>query len=1205
MRYLKLSSKAVLFILCFYVFTVNAQNNKEILLKSGNYTLESNIDKIIANSNPYTQSELVNGNYYRIIQFKTIPNQIQKKILKNSGVTLLNYIPKNAFFALLSTSADLNSLKTNGALGVFPIDKKYKLTTALLNKNYPDWAMYGENMIELNAIYYSNISEKTILDKLNRLGLEVTMSNDAQTVRFRIKISELDQIYNEPAFYYFEEIDSPPVAEGTEDRTSHRSNSIATDYLGGLKYDGTGMTVMLQDNSIIDSHIDFTGRVTNDGSASQSGDHGEHTGGIIAAAGNLDPKGRGMAFGTDLLVYGSSDNNFNDVPTLYTTDDLTITSKSYGNGNNAGYTALARQLDQQVRNMPSLIHVFSAGNSGTSDFGYGAGSGWGNITGGHKQGKNVLAVGNLSITDGLAGSSSRGPAADGRIKPDICAVGTSVYSTLEPNNYQNMSGTSMACPGVAGTMAQLYHAYKSMNGGVNPNSALMKASVLNTAEDLGNVGPDFKYGWGRINARRAYELLNANNYLSATITQGGNNSHTINVPAGVSQLRVMVYWSDYEASANASPALVNDINMQVVDPSVTSFNPWVLDETPNATALNSLAVRGIDALNNVEQVTIDNPASGNYSVNVSGFAIPQGPQEYFVVYEFVMDEVVLTYPIGGEGFAPGTTETIRWDSYGVTGNFNLEYSTDNGGSWTPIVSNYPFVLRYYNWNVPAVLSGQAKVRVTRGALSDESDDVFSIIGTPTNLTVDWACPDSMQMSWSSVSGATGYEVSMLGSKYMDSVGVSSTTSYVFYGVPANNSYWLSVRSLGPNFAQGERAIAIEKTPGTFACPINIDASLTNLGPLNNSTFLACIANNLDVDITITNEGVNSISNVPVHYTLNGGAAVNEIYSPSIAPGASVTYTFTSQISPISGLNTLVVWNSLTGDGNNLNDSVVSQFNFNTSAAKNIPWSDNFETFITCNTTSNCEVEVCNLNNDFINEANGVVDDIDWRTDINGTPSTGTGPSTDFNPGTVVGKYIYLEASGSPVCSNKQANLLSPCLDLTNIQNPLLTFAYHMEGADIGSLHVDILVNGVWTNDIMTAISGNQGSNWLTQNVSLNAYIGNIINLRFRGITGNDYESDIALDDINVSGTVGLDENLLFTEFNIHPNPSNGLFNFVYNGEELLTVKVVDVNGKLLFEKEINTMENGVIDLTGYANGFYMLILNTEKNIITKKLSKTN
>jgi hypothetical protein len=189
----------------------------------------------------------------------------------------------------------------------------------------------------------------------------------------------------------------------------------------------------------------------------------------------------------------------------------------------------------------------------------------------------------------------------------------------------------MSCPGVAGTLAQLYHAYKDLNGGTNPPSGLIKATVLNTADDIGNVGPDFIHGWGRINARRAFELISDNNYISSSISNGGSNVHNITVPSGTDQLRVMVLWVDYEGAVSSSPSLVNDINMNVVDPGTTSYNPWVLDPTPNATTLDLPAVRGIDNLNNMEQVTINAPTSGSYTVNISGFSIPQGPQDYYLV----------------------------------------------------------------------------------------------------------------------------------------------------------------------------------------------------------------------------------------------------------------------------------------------------------------------------------------------------------------------------------------------------------------------------------------------------------------------------------------------------------------------------------------------------------------------------------------------
>ena len=73
---------------------------------------------------------------------------------------------------------------------------------------------------------------------------------------------------------------------------------------------------------------------------------------------------------------------------------------------------------------------------------------------------------------------------DGRIKPDIGAKGTNVYSTEHDNTYGSKTGTSMSCPGISGVMAQLYHAYKDLNQNQNPNSALMKCVLLNSAMTL-------------------------------------------------------------------------------------------------------------------------------------------------------------------------------------------------------------------------------------------------------------------------------------------------------------------------------------------------------------------------------------------------------------------------------------------------------------------------------------------------------------------------------------------------------------------------------------------------------------------------------------------------------------------------------------------------------------------------------------------------
>ena len=917
-------------------YTGHTQNTSDVYFKSGRYT-----PKMKLSAESFSSEEVVNGNYYRLICFDQIPTLQEKEELKNQGICLLNYVPRNAYFASISTEAALNDLNNFGINNVEPILSRFKLSEELHEKIYPHWTLFGENHIELNCMYFKNIPESSIIAELERLGAEILRSNSANIIRIRIAIESLSMLYASPGLYYFESLEPPSEPENLDGRTDHRSNVLSTDYNSGLKYDGTGVTVMMQDDGFIGDHIDYEGRVdqTNCSGCSyaDANNHGDHVAGTIMGAGNLNPKYKGMAFGASLLVFNSNNDNYDDVPNLYATQELVITSKSYSDGCNAGYDTRAHQLDQQTHELTSLLHVFSAGNSGASDCGYGAGVGWGNITGGHKSGKNVIAVGNLTATDDLNSSSSRGPAKDGRIKPDICSVGTSVISTISDYAYESKTGTSMACPGVAGTIAQLYHAYKDVNGGANPSSGLIKAALLNTAEDLGNPGPDFKFGWGRINGGKAHALISQGNYIASSINQSGNNSHNLTIPAGVSKLKIMLYWMDYEGITNATIALVNDLNMQVIDPAMVSFNPWVLNPFPNAVTLNDVAIRTVDNLNNMEQVTIDSPLPGAYSINIDGFSVPEGPQEYFIVYEFDQEKVNLTYPLGGEGFYPGTTERIRWDASEGINDFTLEYSLDNGGNWT-YITTAPANVRYATWLVPNTLTGQARIRVTRNSLSDESDDVFSIIRVPANLDFAWSCPDSLMLVWDSVPGATSYELYMLGSMYMDSIGTSTDTNFVFMA-SANDENWFSVRAMGPNGARSERAVAVRKLPGQFGC---------SWSPPFAEIGIICDSISSTECTQVLNESINVDANSTYLWYFPTG-------TPSSSTDENPTVCFSS-----SGYQnaSLVVTNSAGTDSAYFANFVFVQ------GSMDLPYHEGFENMITFNGQENWSTYNPDVNNTF-------------------------------------------------------------------------------------------------------------------------------------------------------------------------------------------------------------------------------------------------
>ncbi|MFN5323514.1 MAG: S8 family serine peptidase, partial [Bacteroidota bacterium] len=1087
-----------------------------IKFKTGTIYPQSNLESVISNPN-LTLEEIFDGNYFRIITFLEIPSESLRSNLESAGIKLYNYLPDKTYMATIQVNADLSILNTAQVHSLIPFEPQWKLNRDLSSGTYPAWAVKERGTADVIVRYHKGINADRVVESLIAAGGSLIRRYDySNWVEIRIAEGKHLEFAALPFVNGMEPIAPPPVPDDEKGRTLHRSNVINSDSPMGRHYDGTGVSVALADDGPVGPHIDYQGRIDQSNATANSGTHGDMTAGILMGAGNLNPTIRGMGTGAFIYIYDITGyNHVLNSPTTNQTLGVMVTSTSYSQGCN-DYSTDTQTGDQILNENPTLLHVYSGGNNGTGNCNYGAGSGWGNITGGYKQGKNVIACGNLSYLDVLESSSSRGPSEDGRIKPDICANGVGQLSTNGPNTYQTGGGTSAACPGIAGIVTQLHQAYRELNGGQNAEGALLKACLLNTADDLGNPGPDYRFGWGRVNALRAVTTLEDNRYFSGLVSQGGSINHTITVPTNTKQLRVMLYWNDVEGDPLASKALVNDLNFLVTDPSSNIIQPWVLNPAPNATTLNANAVTGIDDLNNMEQVTINNPVAGAYTLNINGFLVPQGPQKYYLVYEFIGEEITVTYPIGYEGFVPGETETIRWDAYGVNGTFTMEYSTDNGSNWTAVSSTIPAAQRFYNWTVPSALTGQALVRISRGGIFGQSPETFSIIGLPAGISVDWACPDSVRLVWNPVAGAIAYEVSMLGTMYMDSVAYSTTTAAVVTGTNPNIGHWFSVRAITPNNTKGRRANAVYKAPGVFSCPIAIDASLTQLISPPNSLQNCQGLTNVPVTVRVENDGLNPISNVPVSFSLNGGATVTETVAGTIAPGGNLNYTFVATVNLSSpGNYDIEVWTGLSGDGNLYNDSTNTSIQVSSGTIVNLPYSENFETFTNCATANNCAATVCNLTNGWVNITNGDGDDIDWRTNSGVTPSTATGPDIDHNPGTNAGKYLYTESSA---CFSQEALLISPCINLAGSSNPVFEFWYHLYGATMGQLHVDIFANGVWILNAYPTLSGNLGNNWQLGSLNLTPYIGQTINVRFRGITGLDFTSDMAIDDINVYDT---------------------------------------------------------------------------------------
>lgn len=1111
--------------LCLCVSPLIGQNAQNVFFQNGAESFPENIDAL-SSKGSFVPSRALEGKIYRWVQFYEIPSKQSLADLEKSGIVLLDYVPYNTYLASLPVSLDLKQLKRLGVRSVMEIGAKEKMGPQLFASNFPSHAVKGDK-ISVSMLVMPGVSLEKAATKLKAIGVEISqLAPEYEIIECDVPLAQIYVLTSWEEIKYIEIVPAPGQPEDIRGKSLHRSNAISGNYPGARNYDGAGVNIQVRDDGGLGPHVDFKGRenqtyINNFGPITQGTQHADQVSGSAGGAGNINPAVQGSATGAQIFNTNYVQNFLDITLSLHTEENVMITNSSYSNGCNAGYTNISRTVDIQLYENQKYLHVFSAGNSGTSNCGYGAGNVWGNITGGHKVAKNALVVGAANASGSIAGFSSRGPSQDGRIKPDVVGHGADVNTTFPINGYTNTQGTSFSAPGVAGVGAQLYQAYRELNTGDNPDAVLIKGILMNGAEDAGNTGPDFIYGFGLVNALRSVEILEGQQYLTASINNTQKKVHTINIPAGVREARFMVIWADPAAQPSSAIVLTNDLDMKVKNGGV-DYLPFVLDPTPIVANLNSPAVPGRDSLNNVEQVALIDPSAGSYEVEVSGFSVPEGPQKYYLIYTFITDEITITYPMGGERFIPNIQERIRWDTYGkdaASGTFSIEYSTDNGSAWNTINANVASPIREYAWNVPNTLSGDALVRVSRNGLADTSDANFTIMSLPQNLNIQQICPDFTRIDWDPVAGASGYIIYLLGDKYMDSVGMTTNLQTNFdIQVDASEEEWIAVSAITPDGEIGRRTIAIMRPSGLLNCVVGLDVRPDNLLSPDFNYLPGCDATQVPVVTIIKNVGLAPVFDLPIFYQVNNGVVYSDTLAGQFPAGGQVVKTFPDLISfNGAGVYELKVWTAQVGDQILGNDTLKQRIEVLPSTIVGLPVRQDFESDAICVTTANCGGTICPLNNGWTNLSNTYGDEIDWRINTASTPTSQTGPSVDHKPGNAVGKYAYLESSGG--CQGSIALLWTPCIDLSGAIQPELSFWSHQLGATSGSLIIDVYSNGGWLNSI-TQVSGNQGDLWRERTVSLLAYVGKKIVIQFRGQVGNGFQSDIAIDDIQVYDKMG-------------------------------------------------------------------------------------
>ncbi|RYY63912.1 MAG: peptidase S8/S53 subtilisin kexin sedolisin, partial [Chitinophagaceae bacterium] len=610
------------FLLCTAAGAVFGQG-RPLLLKTGPQAVPALSAALVDSFNRTLPR--VAGQAQLVLQFDRIPTDAERKWLLGGGVELLQYVPEGAYTAQVRLPLSESVLAQGGVRGLWALRAEQKMDPLLASGTVPAWAVKVTGTVNVLVRIPDATPVAGALAELQTRGFFITNRDwlAYRIVGLQVAVARLRELALLPIVDYVQ-AEQPVQGLNFNNRSGARANALNAPLAqGGRALNGEGLVLGIGDDADVQTHPDFTGRLIDRSVLTQTS-HGYHTTGTLAGAGIVNELYRGMA-PKATIVSSFYSGILSNAATYHQDYGMVLTNNSYGNIAECSYMGLydiyAQALDQQAFDLPELTHVFAAGNSGASTCAPFP-QRYHTVYGGYQSAKNVVTVGATSDSGLVSSFSSRGPVRDGRIKPEVVTQGAAVISTVAGNTYGSNQGTSMSSPAVTGGMGLLIQRYRQLHGGANPKGALIKAVLCNGSTDKGTDGPDYNYGYGFMNLLRSVDMLENNHYLAANVAASATVTHSIAVPANTAQLKVLLYWHDPAASLIASKTLVNDLDLEVVNLSNNTVLPFRLDTSMGS--LGSAALTGADHLNNLEQVVIDAPPAGNYTVRVKGTAITQG-----------------------------------------------------------------------------------------------------------------------------------------------------------------------------------------------------------------------------------------------------------------------------------------------------------------------------------------------------------------------------------------------------------------------------------------------------------------------------------------------------------------------------------------------------------------------------------------------------
>ena len=615
-----------------------------------------------------------------IVQFVTQPLEEYRNPIRDLGGKTFIYLPNNAHIVQMDSAAKekVEQLPFVRWVGVY--EPAYKLDEALVNglsRSQLKSARYNIMVLERGTQMKEDLASR-----VRSFGGKVDSSN-AEGFRMEATLTadQLIDVANENDVLFIDRW-SAPESDMSIVRSTGGANFVET----ALGFRGEGVRAEVLDAGLLFTHTDFQSGLAPIAHGANSVDsHGTATYGINFGRGTSNSAARGMLPEAQGIFadYDALTNRYTHTAQLKQDPYKAVyQSNSWGNALTTSYSTISAEMDD-ILFINDFLVLNSQSNNGNQ------------MSRPQAWAKNVVSVGGIRHFDTASFSDDRwagsgteasiGPAADGRIKPDLAHFYDSVHTTTSTNNTAyttGFGGTSAATPITAGHFGIFFQMWHNGVFG-NPTSTSVfdsrphmttaKAVMINTAIQWEMAGTDntrVRQGFGRADVKNLYDLRGRIKIIneSDVLTNLQSKTYQVNVAAGTgTPLKITMAYADPMGNPASTRARINDLNLKITAPNGDIY--WGNNGLGVGGGMWSASGGTPNIVDTVENVFIENPAGGIWTIEVIAAALVQDAR---VETPGVIDA---DYALVASGITPAPTaamvnvggRVVTADGYGIKG----------------------------------------------------------------------------------------------------------------------------------------------------------------------------------------------------------------------------------------------------------------------------------------------------------------------------------------------------------------------------------------------------------------------------------------------------------------------------------------------------------------------------------------------------------